>query len=60
MAEKKEKYIEEKEKPLSLEETFARIEEVIGHLESMDRRTWEAAEKILKEEIANLVIIGTP
>ena len=22
--------------------------------ESMDRRTWEAAEKILKEEIANL------
>ena len=28
--------------------------------ESMDRRTWEAAEKILKEEIANLVIIGTP
>lgn len=28
--------------------------------ESMDRRTWEAAEKILKEDIANLVIIGTP
>lgn len=28
--------------------------------ESMDRRTWEAAEKILKEDIADLVIIGTP
>lgn len=28
--------------------------------ESMDRRTWEAAETILKEDIANLVIIGTP
>ena len=28
--------------------------------ESMDRRTFEAAEKILKEDIANLVIIGTP
>ena len=28
--------------------------------ESMDKRTFEAAEKILKEGIANLVIIGTP
>lgn len=28
--------------------------------ESMDRRTFEAAETILKEDIANLVIIGTP
>lgn len=28
--------------------------------ESMDRRTWEAAETILKEGIANLIIIGTP
>lgn len=28
--------------------------------ESMDRRTWEAAEQILKEDIAKLVIIGTP
>ena len=28
--------------------------------ESMDARTFEAAEKILKEDIANLVIIGTP
>ncbi|MDO4264956.1 MAG: phosphate acetyltransferase [Eubacteriales bacterium] len=28
--------------------------------ESMDRRTWEAAEKVLKEGIANLIIIGTP
>ena len=27
--------------------------------ESMDRRTWEAAEKILKEGLANLIIIGT-
>ncbi len=28
--------------------------------ESMDSRTFEAAEKILKEDIANLIIIGTP
>lgn len=28
--------------------------------ESMDRRTFEAAEKVLKEGIANLIIIGTP
>ena len=28
--------------------------------ESMDKRTFEAAEKILKEGIANIVIIGTP
>ena len=28
--------------------------------ESMDRRTFEAAEKILAEGIANLIIIGTP
>ncbi len=28
--------------------------------ESMDRRTFEAAEKVLKEDIANLIIIGTP
>ena len=28
--------------------------------ESMDKRTYDAAEKILKEEIANIVIIGTP
>lgn len=28
--------------------------------ESMDRRTFEAAEKILKEGIADLIIIGTP
>lgn len=28
--------------------------------ESMDTRTFEAAEKILKEDIANLIIIGTP
>lgn len=27
--------------------------------ESMDRRTWEAAEKILKEDIADIIIIGT-
>lgn len=27
--------------------------------ESMDRRTWEAAEAILKEDIANIIIIGT-
>jgi len=28
--------------------------------ESMDRRTFEAAEIILKEDIANIIIIGTP
>ena len=28
--------------------------------ESMDRRTYEAAEKALKEDIANIIIIGTP
>lgn len=28
--------------------------------ESMDKRTFEAAEKILKEDIANIIIIGTP
>ena len=28
--------------------------------ESMDRRTFEAAEKILKEDIADIIIIGTP
>ena len=27
--------------------------------ESMDKRTFEAAEKILKEDLANLIIIGT-
>ena len=27
--------------------------------ESMDRRTWVAAEKILKEDLANLIIIGS-
>ncbi len=28
--------------------------------ESMDKRTYEAAEKILKEDIADIIIIGTP
>ena len=28
--------------------------------ESMDRRTLEAAEKVIKEDIANIIIIGTP
>ena len=28
--------------------------------ESMDTRTWDAAEKILKEGIANLIILGSP
>ena len=28
--------------------------------ESMDRRTFEAAAEILAEDVANLVIIGTP
>ena len=28
--------------------------------ESMDRRTWEAVETVLKEDIANVVVLGTP
>lgn len=28
--------------------------------ESMDRRTWEAVETILKEDIADIVVLGTP
>ena len=28
--------------------------------ESMDRRTWEAVETILKEDIADVVVLGTP
>lgn len=28
--------------------------------ESMDRRTWEAVETILAEDIANIVVLGTP
>lgn len=28
--------------------------------ESMDRRTWEAVEKVLTEDIADLIVIGTP
>ncbi|MBR3576219.1 MAG: phosphate acetyltransferase, partial [Clostridia bacterium] len=28
--------------------------------ESMDRRTFEAAETVLKEDLANIIIIGTP
>ena len=28
--------------------------------ESMDRRTWEAVEKVLAENIADLIVIGTP
>lgn len=28
--------------------------------ESMDSRTWEAVEKIIKEDIANVIVIGTP
>ena len=28
--------------------------------ESMDRRTWEAVEKVLAEDIADLIVIGTP
>lgn len=28
--------------------------------ESMDERTWKAAEKIINEDLANLIIIGTP
>ena len=28
--------------------------------ESMDARIYEAAEKILKEDFANIIIVGTP
>ncbi len=28
--------------------------------ESMDRRTWEAVETVIKEDIANVVVLGTP
>ena len=28
--------------------------------ESMDKRTYEAAEKIIKEDLADIIIIGTP
>lgn len=28
--------------------------------ESMDRRTWEAVETVLKEDIANVIVLGTP
>ncbi|MBO4399871.1 MAG: phosphate acetyltransferase, partial [Lachnospiraceae bacterium] len=28
--------------------------------ESMDRRTWEAVEIILKEGIADIIVLGTP
>lgn len=28
--------------------------------ESMDRRTWEAVEKVLADDIADLIVIGTP
>lgn len=28
--------------------------------ESMDKRTWEAAEKVLRDDTADLIIIGTP
>lgn len=46
-----------------LEKTIARAKadkKTIVLPESMDRRTFEAAEKVLKEDIANLIIIGTP
>ena len=28
--------------------------------ESMDRRTWEAVEKVLAEDIADVIVLGTP
>lgn len=46
-----------------LENTIARAKadkKTIVLPESMDRRTFEAAEKVLKEDIADLIIIGTP
>ena len=46
-----------------LENTIARAKadkKMIVLPESMDRRTFEAAAKVLKEDIADLIIIGTP
>ena len=46
-----------------LENTIARAKadkKTIVLPESMDRRTFEAAAKVLKEDIADLIIIGTP
>ena len=46
-----------------LENTIARAQadkKTIVLPESMDRRTFEAAAKVLKEDIADLIIIGTP
>ncbi|MDP4134188.1 MAG: phosphate acetyltransferase [Bacillota bacterium] len=46
-----------------LEKTIARAKadkKTIVLPESMDRRTFEAAQRVLKEDIANLIIIGKP
>ena len=46
-----------------LENTIARAKadkKTIVLPESMDRRTFEAAARVLKEDIADLIIIGTP
>ena len=44
----------------SVKERARKDKKTIVLPESMDRRTWEAAETVLKEDIANIVIIGTP
>ncbi len=44
----------------SIKEQAKKDKKTIVLPESMDKRTYDAAEKILKEGIANLVIIGTP
>ncbi|MDO4614902.1 MAG: phosphate acetyltransferase [Lachnospiraceae bacterium] len=44
----------------SIKEQAKKDKKTIVLPESMDKRTYDAAEKILKEGIANIVIIGTP
>ena len=44
----------------SIKERARKDQKTIVLPESMDPRVWEAAEKIIKEDIANLIILGTP
>ena len=44
----------------SIKERAKKDKKTIILPESMDRRTFEAAETVLKEDIANIIIIGTP
>lgn len=44
----------------SIKERAKAVKKTIVLPESMDRRTWEAVEKVLAEDIADLIVIGTP